>query len=105
MGCFSHPRPPPPPPQLLSLELLSKKSESLSYCTAPGTLPHVMWQPGWEGSLGEDGYMYIHTAESLCCTPETTTALLTGYTLIKNKKFKKISEFNNTRPLSLHGSH
>ena len=20
----------------------------------------VMWQPGWEGSLGENGYMYMH---------------------------------------------
>ena len=19
-----------------------------------------MWQPGWEGSLGENGYMYMH---------------------------------------------
>ena len=25
--------------------------------TAHGTLPSVMWQPGWEGSLGENGYM------------------------------------------------
>ena len=24
-----------------------------------GTLLNVMWQPGWEGSLGENGYMYI----------------------------------------------
>ena len=23
---------------------------------AQGTLPSVMWQPGWEGSLGEYGY-------------------------------------------------
>ena len=25
-----------------------------------GTLLSVMWQPGWEGSLGEDGYMYMY---------------------------------------------
>ena len=28
------------------------------YCTAHGTLLNVMWQPGWEGSLRENGYMY-----------------------------------------------
>ena len=25
-----------------------------------GTPLNVMWQPGWEGSLGENGYMYMH---------------------------------------------
>ena len=25
-----------------------------------GTLLHVMWQPGWEGSLGENGYTYMY---------------------------------------------
>ena len=25
-----------------------------------GTLLNVMWQPGWEGSLGENGYMYMY---------------------------------------------
>ena len=24
-----------------------------------GTLLNVMWQHGWEGSLGENGYMYM----------------------------------------------
>ena len=24
-----------------------------------GTLLGVMWQPGWVGDLGENGYMYI----------------------------------------------
>ena len=24
-------------------------------CTARGTLVSVVWQPGWEGSLGENG--------------------------------------------------
>ena len=24
------------------------------------TLLDVMWQPGWEGSLGENGYMYMY---------------------------------------------
>ena len=25
-----------------------------------GTLLSVLWQPGWEGSLGENGYMYMY---------------------------------------------
>ena len=28
--------------------------------TAQETLLNVMWQPGWEGSLGENGYMYMY---------------------------------------------
>ena len=31
-----------------------------SFCTAQGSLLNVMWQPGWEGSLGENGYMYVY---------------------------------------------
>ena len=46
----------------------------------------VMCQPGWQWGLGENGYMCV--AESLCCSPETITTLLTGYTLIQKKKFK-----------------
>ena len=29
-------------------------------CVAHGTLLNVMWQPGWEGSLGKKGYMYMY---------------------------------------------
>jgi len=47
-----------------------------------------MWQAGWEGSLGENGYMFMY-GWVLCCPPETTTTLLIGYTPIKNKKLKK----------------
>ena len=25
-----------------------------------GNRPNVMWQPGWEESLGENGYVYMH---------------------------------------------
>ena len=25
-----------------------------------GTLLNIVWQPGWEGSLGENGYMYMY---------------------------------------------
>ena len=27
---------------------------------AHGTLLNGMWQPGWEGSLGENGYTYMY---------------------------------------------
>ena len=35
-----------------------------------------MWQPGWEGSLGENGYTHVYG-----CPPEHITTLLTGYVL------------------------
>ena len=46
-----------------------------------GTLLSGMWQPRGEGSLGENGYMYI-TSQSFLCSPKTITTLLTGYTPI-----------------------
>ena len=47
-----------------------------------------MWQPRWEGRLGEDGYIYVFGwVGSLF--PWTITTLLLTYTLIQNKKFKK----------------
>ena len=30
-----------------------------TYCTAQGTLLNVLWQPGREGNLGENGYTYV----------------------------------------------
>ena len=39
---------------------------------AHGTLLSLVWQPGGEGRLGENGYMYM-LAESLCCLLETIT--------------------------------
>ena len=41
---------------LLYLKWITNKD----YCIAQGTLLNVMWQPGWEGSLGENGYMYVY---------------------------------------------
>ena len=29
-------------------------------CTAQGTLPMVMWQPGCDGDLGKNGYTYMY---------------------------------------------
>ena len=46
---------------------------------------NVMWQPGWKGSLGENGYKYIY-GEYLRCPPATITTLLIGYTPIQNTK-------------------
>ena len=48
-----------------------------------------MWQPGWEGSLGENGYICVCMAESLCYPPEITTTLLIRYTPIQTIKLKK----------------
>ena len=31
---------------------------------AQGPLLNVIWQPGWEGSLGENGYMYMYSGVS-----------------------------------------
>ena len=43
-----------------------------------------LWiQPGWEGSLGENVYM-VCMDESLCCSPETITALLIGYQSVQS---------------------
>ena len=54
-----------------------------------------MWQPGWEGSLGENAYMNMY-AESLCCASEAITTLLIGYTPIQNQKlFKKENKVIN----------
>ena len=33
--------------------------EDLLYI-AQGSLPSVTWQPGWEGSLGESGYVHMY---------------------------------------------
>ena len=60
----------------------------MTYYIAQGTLLSVMWQPGWEGSLRENGYVCMYD-ESLHCSPETITALLYFvYTPTQNKKFK-----------------
>ena len=55
-------------------------------------LLHSTWNsaqcyvPGLDGSLGENGYVYM--AESPPCSHEAITTLLIGYTPIQNKKFK-----------------
>ena len=41
---------------LLCLKWITNKD----LCIAQGTLLNIMWQPGWEGSLGENEYMYMY---------------------------------------------
>ena len=48
-----------------------------------------MCQPEWKRGLGENGDTCIWMAESVCCSSETITTLLIGYTPIQNKKFKE----------------
>ena len=56
-------------------EQFSSATELKNTHATHGTLLSVMWQPGWEGSLGRmDTSIYL--AESLCCSPETITILI-----------------------------
>ena len=36
------------------------KMDIQTYCIAQETLLNVMWQPGWEGSVGENGDMHMY---------------------------------------------
>ena len=38
------------------------------YCIAKGTLLNVVWQPGWEGGLGENGCRYMYGGVTLLST-------------------------------------
>ena len=40
--------------------LLDLKWITMTYCVTHGTLFNVMWRPGWEGSLGKNGCMYVY---------------------------------------------
>ena len=55
-----------------------------------GTLLNVTWQPGWEGSLGENGYVFMYGWVP-SCLPETITTLIISYTPIQSKKLKNKS--------------
>ena len=69
-------------------ESLTHTQPARNYCIAQGALLNAVWRPRWEGRWGRIDTR-VSTAESLCCPPETTTALLIGYTPIQNKKLKK----------------
>ena len=44
----------------LKIKTHTHKFALRTYCIVQGTLLNVMWEPGWEGSLGENGYMYMY---------------------------------------------
>ena len=56
--------------------LQNKKFKIVTNKDLQGTLLNVMWQPGWEGSLGRMD-TYLFRDESHRCSPITT--LLTSY--------------------------
>jgi len=56
---------------------------------AQGILLNVMWQPGWEGRLGENGYMYMYGWVPLLSTWDYHNAVNCLYSKIKQKVFKK----------------
>ena len=60
------------------MDLLCSTGSSAEYYVAA-------WRKGEFG--GELIHVYVCMAESLCCPPETITALLIGSTPIQNKKF------------------
>ena len=64
---------------LLHLKRITNKTS----CIAQGTLLNVMWQPGWEGNLGENATC-ICVSESLCRSPEAFTTLLIGYVCVQS---------------------
>ena len=41
-------------------DIFKMDNQTKTCCIAQGTLPSVMQQPGWKGSLGENGYMYMY---------------------------------------------
>ena len=57
-------------------------------CIAYGTLLNVMWQPGWEEALGENGYMYMYDWAPSLFTWNYHNICLSAITQYK-KKVKK----------------
>ena len=69
-------------------ESLTHTQPARNYCIAQGALFNAVGSLDGRGVWGRIDTR-VSTAESLCCPPETTTALLIGYTPIQNKKLKK----------------
>ena len=71
-----------------------------TYCIAQGTLLNVTWQPGWEGSFGENGYMYMYGWIPLLSTWNYHNIVNWLYSNIRQKvKKKKKSVFPTQPPL------
>ena len=60
-----------------------------TYCIAQGTLLNVTWQPGWEGSFGENGYMYMYGWIPLLSTWNYHNIVNWLYSNIRQKVKKK----------------
>ena len=77
----------------LQIGLLGLNGRStMTYCVAQGTLLTVTWQPGWEGSLGKNGYLYMYGWVHLQSTwnyHNTVNCLHSNTKLIKKKKERK----------------
>ena len=67
-------------------------NKDLLYSTGNSAQCYVV--PGWEGSLGENGYMYMYGWVPFCSSG-TITTLLINHTPIKIKSLKKI--YNSTK--------
>ena len=59
---------------------------------AQGTLLNVVWQPGWEGSLGENGYTCMYGWVPLLFTCNYHNIVNQLYPIQKKKELKKIKE-------------
>ena len=82
---------------LLYLKWITNKD--LLFVLAQETLLNVMWQPGWEGNLGEETCTCM--AKSLCSPAETITTLPIGYTQKWNEVLKKGHFKNEGRDLAI----
>ena len=69
--------------------LYLKRIPTRSYCRARGTLLNVAWQPGWEGSLEENGHLCTYGWISLLSTWKHYNIVNCLYSEIKWKVKKK----------------
>ena len=60
----------------------------LKWITNKGTLLNVIWHPGWEGSLGQNEYMYMYGWIPLLYTWNYYNIIILVYSNTK-KKFKE----------------
>ena len=76
----------------------NQKGPTLCYSTGN---PAQCYMAAWMGGKFGGGYMYIYMAESLCCPPETITALLIGYTSKQNEVLKQECMIHEGRDLAI----
>ena len=93
LGIYTYP--------LLYLKWITNKVHHI----AQGTLFNVMWQPGWEGNLGENGNMYVYSWVTLLSTWNYHNIVNWPYSDIKyknEKKKKKAHPVHPETPFSYH---